>query len=179
MNVEELMIQALDGEIGAEDRARLDAYLAGRPDERAELERMLAVNAALRGTPAAAPPDGFVEAVLARVRTAPAVRPFKRRYIVTLVVANWALAALVWVCAGAVLIGLTALLVQEPLFQPIVALWRSATISLSDMLNVLATTARTLMAQPAVRLTMLAAMAIVAIWLGVLVKVLAPRHRLA
>lgn len=179
MNVEELLIQALDGEISPQDRAELDAYLAARPDERAEFERMLAVNAALHHAPVIAPPDGFAEAVVARVRTAPTLRPLKRRYIVALVATNWALAALVWACASVVLISLVALLAQQPLFQPISALWRSAAISFSDVLNVLATTARTFTAQPAMRLAMLVAMAIVAIWLGILFKVLAPQRRLA
>lgn len=179
MNVETLMIQALDGEINPEDRAKLDAYLAIRPDERAEFERMLAVNAALRGTPVITPPDGFTEAVVVRVRTVPAIRPIKRCYLVALVATNWVLAALVWACAGVALIGLVALLVQQPLFQPISALWRSAAIFLFDALNILATTARTFTTQPVVRLAMLAAMAIVAIWLGVLVKVLAPQRRMA
>ncbi|BCX05595.1 MAG: hypothetical protein KatS3mg053_3533 [Candidatus Roseilinea sp.] len=179
MNVEELMIQALDGEISAEDRARLDAYLAERPGERAEFERMLAVNAALRNAPIVATPDGFAEAVVARARTAPVIRPVKRRYIVALIATNWALAFLVWACAGAVLIGLITLLAQQPLLQPALAFGRGAVISFTDMLNVLATTARTFITQPAVRLTMLAAVAIVAIWLGVLVKVLAPPRRLA
>ncbi|MFC1466888.1 MAG: anti-sigma factor family protein [Candidatus Brachytrichaceae bacterium NZ_4S206] len=179
MNVEELMIQALDGEISPQDRAKLDAYLAERPDERAEFERMLAVNAALHRAPVIAPPDGFAEAIVARVQTAPALRPLKRRYIVALVATNWALAALVWGCAGVALIGFVALLAQQPLLQPVSALWRSTATSFSDVLNLLATTARTFTAQPAMRLAMLAAMAIVAIWLGVLVKVLAPQRRLA
>ncbi len=180
MNVEELMIQALDGDISPEDRARLDIYLAERPDERAEFERMLTVNAALRSTPVIAPSDGFTEAVVARVRTAPAIRPIKRRYVVALVATSWALSALVWACAGIVLVSFVVpLLVQQPLFQPISALWRSAATSLSDVFNVLATTVRAFTTQPVVRLTMLAAIAIVAIWLGVLVKVLVPQRRLA
>ncbi len=177
MKVEELMMQALDGTIDAADRARLDAYLAERPTERAAFERMLAVDAALRWAPAVAPPADFAAAVVARARTTSPARPIKRRYIVALVVANWTLTTLVWTLIGITLVGLGALLTQHPLFQPIFAFGRGVTTSLMDMLGVLATTARSLTAQPGIQLVMLGAAAIVAIWLSVMVRVLLPLHK--
>lgn len=179
MNVEELMMQALDGTIGPTDRARLEAYFAEHPDERAGFERMLAMDAALRGAPLAAPPSGFAQAVVARARHVPLIRPLKRRYVVTLAVTNCALAALVWAFVGIALTSLLAILSQQPLLQPLVAFTRGITIYTADTLNVLTLTVRSFIMQPFVWLMALASTAVVAAWLGIMIKVLVPARRLA
>ena len=73
-HVERWMMEALDGEIGSEERADLDDHLARCGACRATWDRLQAVEGILTAAPVAPPPPGFVGRVLGRVDRSRRVR---------------------------------------------------------------------------------------------------------
>lgn len=71
----ELLSDALDGPLGPEDRARLDAHLEGCPACRAYAKDLEAVRAAVKGVAEVEPPVGFATRVMAHVRAEAVPKP--------------------------------------------------------------------------------------------------------
>lgn len=77
----ELFSGRVDGEQSAEERAELDAHLAGCAECRRELARFEGTVALLRGVPPARAPVGFVDRVVAAARPVPWPARLRRRLV--------------------------------------------------------------------------------------------------
>ena len=62
-----LMMDALDGEISAEDQAELDAHLEARPSYLAEYQAMQTIDTLFRQTPALTPAADFTQRTMERL----------------------------------------------------------------------------------------------------------------
>jgi anti-sigma factor RsiW len=179
MDINILMMDALDGTISPADRAALDAYLARHADERATFERMLAVDVALRTAPVASPAAGFSQRVMASAHAMPIAKPLKGRHVAAIIATNSALMAVVWVLCGIALFAVGMYIVQQPAVQPVIIVARSAAIYCTEALRLFTSVVRALVQQPLFWLISLVAVALVAAWLGVITRVLLPARRYA
>jgi anti-sigma factor RsiW len=175
-NIDELMMDALDGTITPANRALLDAHLAQHPDARAAFEQMLHVDAALRETPAVAAPADFSRKVMAQARVMPIAQPLRSGYIAAIIAANSVLVGAVWVVMAALLIGLGLLAAQTPALQPVFAYVRGIAIFAREGIELFATATRAWGTQPIAWVTLLAALALVGAWVTVMAKVLRPQY---
>ena len=175
-NIDELMMDALDGVITPANRAMLDAHLAQNPAARAAFEQMMRVEIALRETPVASAPADFSHKVMAQARTLPIHKPMRSSHIAAIIAANSVLVGAVWVMLAALLIGLGLLAAQTPALQPVFALVRAIGTYMRDALGLAAAATRAWSTQPIAWVTLLAAFALVAAWIGVMAKVLRPQY---
>jgi anti-sigma factor RsiW len=75
-HADDLMMRYLDGCLSTADAQRLHTHLSQCPNCRESFDAYRQITAGLSASPLAAPPEGFVEAVMERVRALPA--PFRR-----------------------------------------------------------------------------------------------------
>jgi anti-sigma factor RsiW len=174
-NIDELMMDALDGTITPANRALLDAHLAQHTEARTAFAQMLRVDAILRETPATPAPADFSHKVMAQARAMPVAKPMRGSQIAAIIAANSVLVGTVWLMMAAVLIGLGLLATQTPALQPVFALARAVGAYVRDALGLAAAGVRAVGAQPLAWIMLLAALALVAAWAGVLAKVLRPQ----
>lgn len=175
-NIDELMMDALDGTITPANRAVLDTHLAQNPEARLAFEQMICVDVALRGAPAISAPAGFSHKVMAQAHAMPIAKPMRTSHIAAIIAANSVLVGAVWVVMAALLIGLGVLAAQTPALQPVFALVRAIGTYLRDAIGLAAAATRAWSTQPIAWLTLLAAFALVATWIGVMAKVLRPQY---
>lgn len=175
-NIDELMMDVLDGTITPANRALLDAHFAQHPEARVMFEQMMHVDAALREAPAIAVPADFSRKVMAQTHAMPIAKPMRGSHIAAIVAANSVLVGAVWLMMAALLIGLGLFASQLPALQPVFALIRAAIAYLRDALGLASAGARALGTQPIAWVTLLAAIALVMAWVGVLAKVLRPQY---
>ena len=175
-NIDELMMDALDGTIAPANRALLDAHFAQHPEARVAFEQMMRVDVALREAPAIVVPADFSRKVMVQARVMPIAKPMHTRHIAAIVAANSLLIGAVWLMLAALLVGLGLLASQLPALQPVFALVRAAIAYLRDALGLASAGVRALGTQPIAWLTLLAAIALVMAWVGVLAKVLRPQY---
>lgn len=175
-NFDELMMDALDGTITPANRTTLEAHFAQHPDARAAFEQMMRVDAMLRDAPVVHAPADFARKVMAQARTMPIAKPVRGSHIAAIIAANSLLVGSVWLMMAALLVGLGLLATQTPALQPVFALARAIDTYLRDALDLAAAGARAVGTQPIAWVTLLAALALVAAWAGVLAKVLRPQY---
>lgn len=175
-NIDELMMDALDGTITPANRALLDAHLAQHADARVTFEHMLRIDAALREAPAISPPADFSRKVMAQARVMPIAKPMRNSQIVAIIAANSLLVGVMWLMLAALLVGLALLAAQLPALQPVFALAHAVAAYVRDALELATAGARALGSQPVAWVTALAALSLVAAWVGVLAKVLWPQY---
>jgi anti-sigma factor RsiW len=175
-NINELMMDALDGTITPANRTLLDAHLAQHPDARIAFEHMMRIEAALRETPAVAAPAGFTGNVMAQARALPIAQPMHKTQIAAIIAANSVLVGVVWAMMAALLVGLGVLAAQTPALQPVFAFIRGIATFTREGFELFATATRAWSAQPLAWVTLLAALALVGAWVTVMAKVLRPQY---
>jgi anti-sigma factor RsiW len=175
-NIDELMMDALDGVITPANRAVLEAHLAQNPEARAAFAAMMRVDVALRETPAVNLPADFTHKVMAQARALPIARPMRGSHIAAIIAANSVLVGVVWLMLAALLLGMGVLAAQTPALQPVFALVRAIATYAREAIEMAGAATRAWGTQPIAWVTVLAAFALVAIWAGVLAKVLRPQY---
>jgi anti-sigma factor RsiW len=178
-HIDELMMDSLDGVITPADRAVLDAHLAQNPDAQLAFEQMMRVDMALRETPAVSAPADFTHKVMTQARAMPIAKPLSGSHIAAIIAANSVLVGSVWIMMAALLLGLGLFASQLPALQPVFALVRAVSTYMRDALGLVSAATRAWGAQPIAWITVLAAFALVATWIGVMAKVLRPAQQYA
>lgn len=165
--IEELMQRWLEGTLSPAESALLKASLAEHPEQRALLQRMAAVEAALRAQPKAAPSPQFSARVMLAIRALPCPRrALNMRSAIGALVALSGSTVLVW--ASVLLLLAVALAPLHPVTQILLSLVSTALGVAIQLLSALLTTARALLAQPAVQSIFLVGFGATALWLMVL-----------
>jgi len=178
-NIDELMMDALDGMITPANRTVLNAHLAQNPDVRLAFEQMMQVDMALREMPAVNAPADFSRKVMTQARSLPIAKPLSGSHIAAIIAANSVLVGSVWIMMAALLLGLGLFASQLPTLQPVFALVRAVSTYMRDALGMVNAATRAWGAQPITWITLLAAFALVATWIGVMAKVLRPAQQFA
>jgi anti-sigma factor RsiW len=175
-NIDELMMDALDGTITPANRAVLDAHLAQNPEACIAFEQMMRVDVALRKAQAVNMPVDFSNKVMAQARAMPIAKPMRTSHIAAIIAANSVLVGAVWVIMAALLIGLGMLAAQTPALQPVFALIRAIGAYVREAIEMGGAATRAWGTQPIAWITLLAALALVGTWVGVMAKVLRPQY---
>lgn len=175
-NIDELMMDALDGVITPANRAVLEAHLAQNPDARMAFAQMMRVDVALRDTPAVSAPADFSHNVMAQARSMPIAKPMRGSHIAAIIAANSVLVGVMWLMLVALLLGMGMLAAQTPALQPVFALMRAIATYVREAIELAGAATRAWGTQPVAWVTVLAAFALVAAWAGVLAKVLRPQY---
>jgi Zn-dependent protease len=168
MDHEVLMMEALDGTISERDRARLDAYLAAHPDERALFAAMQSVDDALSSAPLATPTPALSRNIMQVTRTLPIARPLRSGPLAFFVGANAMFMMLIWVGALAALTFAALNVVPNWVFDGLAQVLRN----IADAFGILGKGARVLVRQPATWAVASSCVVIVALWLGVMARVM-------
>lgn len=170
INMDELMMQALDGTISKADRARLTAYLMANPDERALFESMLQTEALLRNLPMAKPSNNFASNVMVAVghahiaaKPSPAVNGNQ----MLLLFLTCTISAVMMIIISAAVISMLSTY-AGPQLHATVGVLRSIGTMGRESFGVIAAFARFVMTQPLVWIASIAGGLVVAIWLRVL-----------
>lgn len=178
-NMDELMMNALDGALNAEQRRVLNEYLDQHPQERALYERMRGVDAMMRAEPVIAPPPGLkyqVMAAVPRQRIEPATLRWPQ--IVFIILTASLLACLIAVILFALFSAL-----QPPLphsMLPAIGSFLSGIIEIGvSIFSAFIALGRAALAQPVTWLVMCVALSIVALWMRIVLGVLLPGLRAA
>lgn len=177
--IEQLMMDALDGTLSASERKKLRAYLDAHPEERALFARMQGVDVLLRATPKQAPPPALKHSVMAAL-------PHRRIEAATL---RWT--QIVFLIVFASLIGMlmvAGLVAVYGAIAPLISI--SAALSITAFLREVAAVGlsiigagldicRVFFSHPMAWLAMLIALGIVALWARLVLVVWLPGLRLA
>jgi anti-sigma factor RsiW len=178
-NMDELMMNALDGALSAEQRRTLNEYLDQHPQERALFERMQGVDTLLRAERVTAPPPGLkyhVMAAVPRQRIEPATLRWPQ--IVFIILAASLLASIIAVILFVVFSTLQPLLPQSVL-PALVSILSSIIEFGVSIFSVVIAIGRAALAQPVTWLVMCVAMSIVALWMRIVLGVILPGLRAA
>jgi anti-sigma factor RsiW len=176
-DMDAVMMDAIDGTLGPADRARLDAHLARHPEHRVMFDRLLRTDLALRKTPPAPLPIGFGDRVLASARGTRIARPITRAQLAAFIVANSVLMMLAWLISGVVFAALALFVLQQPVIQPALVFVRSAAVYMAELMGLFSSLVRTATNQPAFWVGAFATAALVAVWFGLMARILRPaRH---
>lgn len=162
--IEQLMMDALDGTLSASDHKMLSAYLDAHPEERALFARMQGVDTLLRTAPMQAPPPALKHSVMAAL-------PNRRIETATL---RWT--QIVFLIVFASLIGMLMVAGMAAVYGALVPLIPiGATLSVTNLLREVTATglsiagmgldiSRAFFSHPLAWLAMLIALSIVALW---------------
>jgi anti-sigma factor RsiW len=179
IEIDTLMMAALDGTITARDRARLEAHFNYHPEQRTAFERMLRVDLALRQMEPAAPPVDFSQRVMASTRAVRIARPITGRHLAAFIATNSVLMMLAWLISGIALVALVAFVAQQPPVQTAQVLARSAAVYIADLLGLFSSAIHAAVNQPLFWIGVVSLAALVIAWMSLMVKVLRPARRYA
>ena len=176
MDIDALMMDALDGTLGPDGQAALRAYFERHPDEEVAFSRMLKADAAFQSIPVETPPVYFTNRVMGAVKAAqfaPATRPsFSAQQIVFVALLFCVLAIAGWL----LILGVLSLIDPAAAAQGLQALAAFGTNVLRiarDILQLIYVFVRAVLSQPVVWLVGLGLGAIVLVWVRVVAGILA------